>query len=179
MQKKQESETQLIFKEAKNNIKEIKNNLLEVRNEMQTVDRKLKRLEKMQVKAEEKARKFAESIKEFSAEEKQTAQSVFDEVDSYLADEGKDINFQAAREDYSRTCELYETTQKKIAELQVLIGDLQKKMQGGNISEEDFKNHYEWNRDLHYSFGMELALLNRKAASAVVFQDRIRKTFRS
>lgn len=179
MQKKQESEMPLIFKEAKNNIAQLKEDWAEVKILMEDLNRKTKRLERLQQKAEEKARKFAEGIKEFTEEEKQTAQSVFDEVDAYRNVEGKDTNFQFAREDYLKTCELYEETQKKILELNVAIDTLQNKMQGGNISAEDFKKHYELNRDIHYLFGMELALLNRKAASAVVFQDKIKKTFRS
>lgn len=169
----------MIFKTLRDQLTQLKTDWKEVMTRMEDLQRKTKRLERLQQKAEEKARKFAESIKEYSEEEKQTAQSVFDEVDVYRNVEGKDLNFQFAREDYCKTCELFEETQKKIVELSAAIKAHQKQMQLGNIPEEDFIKCYELYRDRQAAFGMELALLNRKVASAVVFQDRIKRTFRA
>ena len=181
---------QLIFKELETNLKETKNNLLEVRYMMADVKRKFERAERMAKKAEEKAQRFAESIKEFSEEEKQTAQEVFDRVEPFRNIEGKDLNFQAAREDYNKTCELYEETIRRQVELGVegkmLLVSIWKacretELEGGEVPEVLYNQFTKWADDIHHIrkqlLGIEVALLNRKAASGVVFQDKIKRTF--
>ena len=106
-----------------------------------------------------------------------TCEEAFTMADPFINNtfpEGSEVD--KIQKDYAKCTEAYEETEKKILELE---GEMKAKemmmneLCGGKLSQEDFTGYYEVVRDLHLLMGHHVALLNRRAASAVVFLDKL------
>ena len=119
--------------------------------------------------------KTLDMVKEAEAEI--TAQQYFDWVEPYRNVPMKDVNFDKAKEDYNKTVELYEETKQKALDLKAQAKEIEQVIRSGNNGDEMFDKYYQTMRDAHQAFGIEIALLNRKASASVLFWDKITKTF--
>jgi hypothetical protein len=147
----------------------------QIKKEIKGIKKNLKAIKK----EAKKSVGLIDNIQQIIAEEEEsmTAQRVFDLVEPFRYKGMADINFDVAKEDYNRTCLLYEETKSKALQLKEEAKAIEESIRAGNHGEEMFDKYYETMRDAHNTFGMEIALLNRKAASAVNFWDKCKRSY--
>ena len=88
-----------------------------------------------------------------------------------------DEAYETARKDYNDTMSVWDKLQTRMEGLKGNLDVLEQVMNAslGTIKKELFQQYYETQRDLTFCFGQESALLLRRGASAVIFQDAISK----
>jgi len=167
MAKKQTKETKLT--------KEVK----EAKKEAKKMSKLVKRVDKLvkQDMLPEKA--------EFRPEE-HTAEQMFELCDSFLVEYETVLGdstygnkfFEEAKKDYLKACEVEKFIASETLRLKTEEEQIKNSIRvGEDTGDAVFDKYYKAVRDLHLILGKEIALLNRKAASAVNFYDQIRKCF--
>jgi len=88
-----------------------------------------------------------------------------------------DNYYETTRKDYNDTMDVWDKLQTRMEGLKGNLEVLEQVMNAsvGNIKKELFQQYYETQRDLSFCFGQESALILRRSASAVLFQDAISK----
>jgi len=128
-------------------------------------------------KSENELQGYVDEAKEEIEQSGMTCEDVWNLVDPYVEVEG-DEDYEKIRADYIESTRIYKESEDNVlrlkGEMEVLEGDMNSCLPGG-ISQEMFTKHYEVVRDLHYAFGHYTAILQRRAASGVVFLEQIRR----
>jgi chromosome segregation ATPase len=187
------------MKEPKNNeaseaAREVKASLNEVRTEIKTFQKKLKRVSRLVSKSKDKAKRqrkreqkqmslleqeLKEKLEVASNEGEQTIEQVLEAVEPYAHLSQPQISgWEQIREDFGKCKELLAEYSQKCEQLESSIEDFEKKVEtltGGAIGREDLVKFRSDAVDVQVWMGRQMALLQRTAASGVVFLELINR----
>ena len=173
-----------VYEEVKRHTKKIKSNLLEIKEELGNFGSKLKRAEKLVNKMKDKKKYKKKKEKQMEKQEavnegEVTVEEVFRELETYRTNSQPLVQgWEAAREHYNKSHEKLEEHSNKLKELEALIDTFENKVEfltGGKITKEECQKFREASNEISVWFGRYAAILQYTAASAVVFQDLIKK----
>lgn len=180
--------------EASEAAKEVKENIRELGAEVKRFQRKLKRVDRIVNKVKDKAKRkrkqgakqmsllekeLKEKLEEAHNEGEQTIEEVLDLVEPFRELSQPNIaGWEEIRTDYAQCKNLLGDYSQKCEELETSIEAFEKKVEtltGGAITREDLVKFRSDAVDVQVWMGRQMAILQRTAASGVVFLDLINK----